>query len=596
MKDKVTAAKKNEVIVHGTAASPGVAHGPAFVFLQRDLKAPHYEVESNKSAQEIKRFKRALNKTRTQIVAIKAKIAAKLNEQEAQIFDAHLMVLEDQALIEETIQMQRDSGCNIDYCFYKVSQNYIKCLHQIKDDYLRERALDLEDVTDRVLKNLLGEESSSLEALQDGRIVVAQNLTPSETALMDESNVLAILTDWGSRTSHTVIVARRIPVPAVVGLHDLTEKIHNGDEVLVDGYHGIVILNPTQKTLARYNQVRSAHESLRKIYAQSVKLPSQSMDGHRLALMANIEDPQDLDAVNEAGAEGIGLFRSEGLFLNRESAPDEAEQFEAYRKVIETLKPLPVIIRTLDLGGDKPWKGQFFAESEQNPFMGLRAIRLCLEHKDIFKTQLCAILRAAALGDVSVMYPMISGLEELQQANRVLDEAKKALRKRGEPFAENLPIGTMIELPSAAYTADILADHCQFFSIGTNDLIQYMMAVDRVNDKVAHLYKPNHPAVIRALKAIMDTGKHRGIPVSICGEMAGDPLYTGLLLSLGAHSLSAAPQCLTEIKYLVRKINLPDAVALADQALACKDSDSVHALLTDFYTKHMEDVLDGVNV
>ena len=588
--------KKCEHVVHGTAASPGVAHGAAFVFLDRAFEAPHYEVEAAKSNREIKRFRRALEATREQVNSIKAKIASKLNEQEAQIFDVHLMVLEDQALIDETIQMQRDSNCNIDHCFHEVSKRYITSLHHIQDDYLRERAVDLEDVTRRVLHNLLGQQEARLDALHDGRIVIAENLTPSETALMDEDKVLAIVTDRGSRTSHTVIVARRIPVPAVVGLHDITTKVHNGDDVLVDGYNGIVILHPTQETLTRYSTIRSAHDSLRKIYAQSVELPSETADGHRLALMANIEGPEELDAVSQAGAEGVGLFRTEGLFLNRETAPDEAEQFAIYRTVVESMKPHPVVIRTLDLGGDKPWKGAFFAEREKNPFMGLRAIRLCLEHKDIFKTQLRALLRAALLGDVNLMYPMISGLEELQQANAVLEEAKEDLRKRGEPFASKLPIGTMIELPSAAYTADILAQHCTFFSIGTNDLIQYMMAVDRVNDKVAHLYNPNHPAVLRALKTIIDAAKRSGIPVSICGEMAGDSLYTGLLLGLGADSLSAAPQYLNEIKYLVRTIRFPDAVALAHQALECRDSESVYALLRTFYNTHMAPVLSKVTV
>lgn len=585
---------KEEIVIQGTAASPGVVQGPAFVFLQKDLEVPFYHVGEGRGLAEIKRFAQALEETRSQINTIKSEIASKLGEEEAQIFAAHLLVLEDKALIDETIQEQRKSGYNIEYCFHAVAKRYIDFFDQIEDDYLKERSMDIKDVVRRVLHNLMGHAGFTLKHLEDKRVVVAENLTPSDTAIIDKENVLALLTDLGSRTSHAVIVARTIQVPAVVGLHDITKRVKNADYLLVDGYDGTVIVHPSKETLARYGKIQSAHESLQRVYEECIPLPSQSADGKHLPLMANIEGEGDIPSVKRAGANGVGLFRTENLFLNKDTPPGEEEQFEVYREVAEALKPETVIIRTLDLGGDKSlfFKDGPLLEKETNPFMGFRAIRFCLEHKDLFKDQLRAILRASVFGEVKLMYPMISGVDELMKANALLEEAKAELRERSESFNEDLPVGVMIELPSAAYTADLLADHCAFFSIGTNDLIQYMMAVDRVNDKVAHLYDPNHPAVLRAIKAIIEAGKRKGIEVSICGEMAGDALYTALLFGLGADALSATPGYLAEMKYLLRKTKMEEAVHLAEQVLQQKRSKDVYQLLKNFYSAQLGELIE----
>ena len=586
---------KEEIVIRGTAASPGVVQGPAFVFLQKDLEVPFYQVGEGRGLAEIKRFANALAETRSQINAIKTEIADKLGDEEAQIFAAHLLVLEDKALIDETIQEQRNSGYNIEYCFHTVSKRYIDFFDQIKDDYLKERSADIKDVSRRVLHNLMGHAGFTLNHLQDKRVVVAENLTPSDTAIIDKENVLALLTDLGSRTSHAVIVARTIQVPAVVGLHDITQRVKNADYLLVDGYNGVVIIHPSEETLARYGKIQSAYESRQRVYEESLALPSQSADGQNLPLMANIEGRGDIPSVKRTGASGVGLFRTENLFLGKGTPPGEEEQFEVYREVAEALKPETVIIRTLDLGGDKStfFKDGPSMEKEENPFMGLRAIRFCLEHKGMFKDQLRAVLRASAFGDVKLMYPMISGVDELLRANALLEEAKAELRERSEPFNESLSVGIMIELPSAAYTADLLADHCAFFSIGTNDLIQYMMAVDRVNDRVAHLYDPNHPAVIRAIKSVIEVGKNKGIPVSLCGEMAGDSLYTALLFGLGADALSATPGCLAEMKYLLRRTKMQEAVDLAEHVLQQKSSKEVHKLLKSFYGAQLGELIES---
>jgi phosphotransferase system enzyme I (PtsI) len=575
---------RQELLVQGIAASQGIAFGQVFLYLQNEVEVPEYLVEPDKRAAEAARFEQALLQTRQEISGIQGQVEKNLGADEARIFDAHLMVLEDQALIGETLRDFESTHQNIETCFGRISGKYIKAFDEIDDEYLRERATDIRDVAQRVLRNLLGQAARNLSQLADKRIVLAHDITPSDAASIDRSQALGLVTDSGSKTSHAVIVARSMKIPAVVGVRDLTQRVRDGDWAIVDGYDGVVIINPSESTLFRYGQIRRAKETLQARLMEANRQPAVTLDGVAVKLMANIEKADEVALVKEYSAEGVGLYRTEFLYLSEDKMPSEQAQFEAYRAIAAGLAPQPVIIRTLDLGGDKAMasSAHLFGE-EDNPFMGFRAIRFCLEHTDIFKDQLRAILRASAHGRVQVMYPMISGSEELVKANTLLGECKAELRARGEKFDERLEVGAMIEIPSAAATADILANHCQFFSVGTNDLIQYLLAIDRVNDRIAHLYEPSHPAVVRTLKQLIDVSRSRNLPVGVCGEMAGDPVFVPLLLGLGIDSLSMTPPLIPAVRYLIRAMTMADARALAAEALTLTSAKEIYAKCDAFY-------------
>jgi phosphotransferase system enzyme I (PtsI) len=574
---------KTETLVQGIPASQGISYGQVFLYIQSDVEVPAYQIEPDKRQAEIARFDHAILVTRQQIQKIMSEVDKNLGSEEARIFDAHLLVLEDQALISETIREFEATGKNVESCFDKVSQRYIKAFSEIDDEYLRERSGDIRDVAQRVLQNLLGHSSQSLSQLVEKRVVVANDICPSDAAGIDSSQALGIVTDSGSKTSHAVIVARSMKVPAVVGVRDLTKRIQPGDWVLVDGYEGVVILNPTQQTLFRYGQIQLQKKGFEQRLMEANRRPPVTLDGVTITMRANIEKIDEAAQVKEYLADGVGLFRTEFLYLSAGAIPSEDEQYRAYREVAEALAPAPIVIRTLDLGGDKPMAGQaHLFPKEDNPFLGYRAIRFCLDNPNIFKDQLRAILRASAHGNIQMMYPMISGREELARANAVLAECKEELKAQKIPFNAKLQVGTMIEIPSAAVTADLLAKDCDFFSIGTNDLIQYLLAVDRVNDRIAHLYEPTHPAVIRMLKYVIDEAHKQKIKVSVCGEMAGDAIYTPLLLGLGVDELSMTPPLIPAVKYLVRSMKLSDAQKLAADALKLSTAQEVLTLCEEF--------------
>ena len=414
-------------------------------------------------------------------------------------------------------------------------------------------------------------EHLDLAHLTEPCIIIAHDLTPSKTAQLDRKNVLGFATDIGSRTSHTAIMARSLRIPAVVGLKDASELLQSGDYALLDGYNGHIVVNPTDQTLFEYGQLVRKQVSLEEKLRDSLKQHAVTLDNHRIFISANIEQPGDVEAVRNSGAEGVGLFRTEYLFLNREQPPTEEEQYQAYRQVAAALKPNPVVIRTLDLGGDKLLSSLGIPQ-EMNPFLGWRAIRYCLQQEEMFRAQLRAILRASAEGNVKIMYPMISGVDELNQANAFLGQFKVELRKEGVAFDDQIEIGAMIETPSAAIIAGTLAKQVQFFSLGTNDLIQYTLAVDRMNEKIAHLYEPTHPAIVRLIKTTIEAARGRKVWVSVCGEMAGDPTLVPLLMGLGVDELSAAPALLPQLKYLIRRLKLADALKLAEFALECESA------------------------
>jgi len=580
-----------EIRFEGVGVSPGIACSRVHVVRDDLDDVVRYRIAPSQVADEIGRFETALIQTRMQILEMQQRIAESIGAKDAAIFDAHLLVVEDRTLIDEVLRKLETDLCNVEWVFQEVATRYAETLNKIDDPYLRERALDIQDVTKRVIRNLQGKAPKTFLALNEPHILVAHNLTPSDTASMNRANVLGIATDLGSRTSHAAILARSLNIPAIVGLHDITAKLETGQEVLLDGSDGLLIVNPPPQVIARYAEIESRRA---KVTAQLKELRttrSTTRDGRHIVLSANIELPQDVDAVAANGAEGIGLYRTEFLYLNRSTLPTEQEQFETYRRVAERVRPDPLIIRTFDLGGDKLAPGTVDITDELNPFLGWRAIRLCLENIDIFKTQLRAILRATVVGNIKIMFPMISGLEELRRAKAVLAECKNELHQSGVPVGEKIEVGAMIEIPSAAISANVLASEVDFFSIGTNDLIQYTLAVDRVNEKLAHLYEPTHPAILRLLKMVADAAHANNIWVGVCGEMAGDVALVPLLLGLGMDELSASATLVPRVKRAVQSVTIPECRELVEETLKLDTATEVLARCLQLADKHYGDLL-----
>ena len=577
-----------EIRFRGAGVSPGLARAVIHVVRDDLDDVVRYHIEPSQIGNEIARFEAALVQTRVQILEMQQKIAEAIGAKDAAIFDAHLLVVEDRTLIDEVLRRLETERCNVEWVFQEVANNYAETLSKIDDPYLRERAVDMQDVTRRIVRNLQGKAPKAVFSAAEPHILVAHNLTPSDAASMDRQLVLGIATDLGSRTSHTAIIARSLNIPAVVGLHDATEKLESGQHVLLDGYTGLLIVDPTAETLSYYGEIEIRKGQVTKELKQLRETTSTTSDGRHIVLSANIELPGDVDAVAENGAEGIGLYRTEFLFVNRNTLPSEEEQYETYRKVAEQVKPNPLIIRTFDLGGDKLAVGAVDVGDELNPFLGWRAIRFCLENIDIFKTQLRAILRASAVGNVKIMFPMISGLEELRHAKAVLDECRNEV---GEKKSGKMEVGAMIEIPSAAISADALAREVDFFSIGTNDLIQYTIAVDRVNERIAHLYEPTHPAVLRLLKMIADAAHANDIWVGVCGEMARDVATIPILVGLGMDELSVGATSVPRVKMAVRSLAMPECQQLVNEVLQLQTSSEILARCLELATKRYGDLL-----
>ena len=582
---------KEEIIFYGLPASPGVVHGPAFRFLHEEVQVLKYQVQESDHDSEIERFHEALKNTQSQIIQIREDVAKNLSEKEASIFDAHLLVLEDKALLDDVVNEIKQSGENVEQCVDRVTKKYMEFFNKLEDEYLRERSTDLKDISKRLLRNLIGATAAGTAFLDEPKVLVSEDLSPSDTASLDRSKLLAIATDTGGMTSHAVIMARASGVPAVVGLRGLSEKIRNGDYLLIDGFDGVAIINPKESTLFRYGKVKVRRKKMKDLLNEEASLPAQTKDLHKVNLFANADSPDEMKLGIDQGCEGFGLFRTESIFLRKNQIPNEEEQFLEYSKIVSAAQGRFVTIRTLDIGGDKNLNG-ISSQNEQNPFMGFRAIRYCLRNPKVFLDQLRAILRASALGPVRLMFPMISGVGELIRAKELLFTAKSELKERGLDFDKDISVGCMIETPSAVLIADMLAEEADFFSVGTNDLVQYLLAVDRVNNQIAYLYEPQHPAVIRSLSKIFEVGKSKNIPVTLCGEIAGDPHFLPVLLGLGIDCLSVSSPLLAELKFFARRFSMEEAVELAKEVAAQERPYEIKRLMNTFYEDRISGLFD----
>ncbi len=574
----------------GIAVSGGVGIGKALVLRDKKLSIPKRKITHDQISREIYRLEEALIETRKEISLLQKKISEEIGFDHGRIFEAHYLVLEDRVLIEDVIIQIKNRKINVEYAFSKSIEKYVSTLLKLDDEYLRERVIDIEDIARRVLRKMLKETTVSLSDIKEKVVIVAHDLSPSQTASLPKDKIIGIVTDVGGKTSHTAIIARSLRIPAVVGLEVGTDNIESGTKIVVDGSSGIVIISPTDKASKDYQKRLNLYTKDIKAIHVPKALKAETKDGKKLIISANIELPEELSLVKEVGAEGIGLYRTEYIYLGRRDLPSEEEQYQAYLKVARDISPHSVVFRTMDIGGDK-FLSQSEMPREMSPFLGWRAIRFCLARPEVFKVQLRAILRASAEKNVKLMFPMISGIEELRQAKNILNECKKELNKEGKSFDRNISIGVMIEVPSAALTADIIAKESDFFSIGTNDLIQYSLAVDRANEKVAYLYEPGHPAVIRLIKSVIDVAHKNKIWVSMCGEMSGELIFTFLLLGMGLDQFSVAVSQIPKIKELINNVNLSDAQAIVKKTLDLSTSKEVEKYLQKELKKVLSDDL-----
>ncbi|MEK7689190.1 MAG: phosphoenolpyruvate--protein phosphotransferase [Deltaproteobacteria bacterium] len=581
---------RTDVVLKGIGVSPGISIGRAFLVEGGRLETPAYcYLDLAYIPLEVKRFKKAVQESKDQLLKIRNKLLNDVKGKEhIRIIDAHLLMLEDKMLIDDTIKTIKNEKVNVEWAIRMVMKEIRDFFDSIDDEYIRERGSDIDHICDRVLKNLMGKKHETIAEIKEEVIVIAHDLAPTDTVQMVKGKVLGFLTDIGGKTSHTAIVARSLEIPAVVGLENITQKVNAGDTLIIDGTSGMVVINPSKKVIRDYEKKKGQYSDYEKLLHHYKKLPAEMLDGRRVRLMGNIEMVEEIPSLIDHGAEGIGLYRTEFLYLNRKDLPTEDEHFKVYKDVVERVSPHPTIIRTLDIGGDK-FLSQMELAPEMNPAMGLRAIRFCLKEPDIFKTQLKGVLRASVYGNLKIMFPMISGMEELRKAKAIMEEAKKELRKEQKPFNPKIFVGAMIEVPSAAIIADILAREVDFFSIGTNDLLQYSLAIDRVNEHVAYLYEPLHPAALRIIKHIVGAAHNANIAVGVCGEMAGEPEHALILLGLGLDQLSMNALSILKVKKIIRSIKYSDAKEIAETALAFSTPGEIEMFIRDEMKKRFPD-------
>ncbi|AQU08843.1 phosphoenolpyruvate--protein phosphotransferase [Clostridioides difficile] len=545
----------------GIGASPGVALGKALVVEHSELVIEKKSIDNVEA--EIAKLEDAVAVSKEELVKVKEKASEELGAEEAEIFEAHLLVLEDPELIGSAIDKIKTESVNAEYALNEIKEMFVSMFESMDNEYMKERAADIKDVTNRILRHILGIKVVDLSALSEEVVLIAHDLTPSDTATMNKKMVLGFLTDIGGRTSHTAIMSRTLEIAAIVGLNDITSKVKDGDFVVFNGDTGEVIVNPDEETINKYTELKAKYEDERKALQLLKGKPSVTLDGKHVELAGNIGTPNDIEGLIKNDAEGVGLYRTEFLYMDRDSFPTEEIQYEAYKAVLEGMDGKPIVIRTLDIGGDKELS-YLSMEPEMNPFLGYRAIRLCLDRKDIFKTQLRALYRASVHGRLRIMFPMISSLEELLQAKEVVKEVLAELDSEGVAYAKDVEIGMMIEVPSAAVISDVLAKHVDFFSIGTNDLIQYTCAVDRMNQKISYLYNQFNPAVLRLIKTVIDNAHKEGKWAGMCGESAGDQKMIPILLGMGLDEFSMSPISILPARKLITSVKESDMKKLAD--------------------------------
>ena len=571
-------------IYRGIPASPGVVIGKVFLLNRESIEVTEERIPVNEVSKEILKFKKAINDTKEELLVTREKVAKRIDPDHARIFDAQIMILEDELINNAVIEKIKQTHSNAEFVYRKVIEETVKALSATKDEYLKERIMDIHALENRLIYNLLGIKHLTVESIDTQVILVAHSLSPADVVHMKKESILGFATDLGGRTSHVAILAKSMGIPAVVGLKNFFEQVSDEQSIILDGIKGEMVVCPDEDTLVEYEKRRKFIQKKTEELSELKSLPAETPDGRKIELSANIEFPSDTDLALEYGAEGIGLFRTEYLYITHAGFPTEEEQHLAYQAVMERVHPKSVILRTFDLGGDK-FGHHDGSLVESNPFLGWRAIRASLDLPDLFKIQLRAMLKASAKKSIKIMFPMISEVEELKKAKTILNEAKEELRRKKIPYDEDIPVGIMVEIPSAALAADCLAKECDFFSIGTNDLIQYTLAVDRGNEKIAHLYQSFHPAVLRLIKETVDAGHRNGIWVGLCGEMAADPLATTLLVGMGVDELSTSAMAIPEIKKIIRSINYEDAKIYTEEVLKLTTIDEIKRFLIEDYAR-----------
>jgi len=576
-----TSTRKDIRTYKGYGVSPGIAIGRAVIIERREASVFRVPIRQEDVASEVNRFMESLEKTRDQLIELKQKVTRSMGDEYASIFEAHAMIVRDPSFADKVVQKIESEQVNAEWALAEVQEELQARFQSFDDEYLRERVVDVKDVADRVQTNLQGIAHHELSEITHDVIILADDLTPSDTIHFNVRPIVGFATESGGRTSHTSIIAKSLFMPAVIGVPRLTKVIDNDELVIVDGYEGVLIVNPSQAMISEYQSRVLRHEEAERRLLENRAEPAVTKDNHRIALQANIELVEELKDAVRFGAEGIGLYRSEFLYMTKSPLlPTEEEHLQLYRKLAEALAPQECVIRTFDLGGKKLAR-EVIGSKEDNPVLGLRGLRLCMKHRDMFKTQLRALLRASAFGNIKIMFPLVSGVQELRQVKTLVREIRSELDEQGIAYNRDLRIGIMIEVPSAALIADMLATESDFFAIGTNDLIQYSLAIDRSNENVGYLYEPLHPALLRLIKGVIDAGKRGGIPVSLCGEMASDPIYAVVLLGLGLEIFSMNPSAIPVIKNLIRSVRYRDCRRMAELALQKKTAQEIEEFVIE---------------
>lgn len=580
----------------GVGVSPGIAIGRAVIVEKRVAQVYRIPIREEDVESEVRRFNESLDKTREELLDLKQKVSRSMGEEYAQIFEAHAMIVSDASFVDKVTQKIEEEQVNAEWALAEVQEELQARFASFEDDYLRERSADVKDVAERVLVNLQGIAHHELSEIDHDVIIIADDLTPSDTVHFNRRPVVGFVTEVGGRTSHMSIIAKSLFMPAVIGVPRLTKIVDNDEMVIVDGYEGTVVVNPTPAMIQEYLSRVSRHEEAEQKLLENRDLPATTKDHHKISLQANIELVEELGDAFKVGAEGIGLYRSEFLYIaTSPDLPTEEEHFDIYRKLAEATAPNWCVIRTFDLGGKKLAR-QIMGSTEDNPVLGLRALRLCMQHREMFKTQLRALLRASAHGKIKIMFPLVSGVQELRQVKTLVRELRMQLDAENIPYNRELQIGIMIEVPSAAVIADLLATEADFFAIGTNDLIQYSLAIDRSNEKVSYLYEPLHPAILRLVKGVIDAGKRAGIPVSMCGEMAADPIYAIVLLGLGLEIFSMNPSSIPVIKNVIRSVRYKDCRRIAELALNKKTAQEIEEFVIESVAMRFPEGLVSQNI